>query len=91
MTFLGYSLCCLIVLAAFISTHYTATGQGEQNGFMAFETDHPAEAAAGAAHLAPHGVPSSPMARSLSKQNLGSQGPQQAADTKTQGGYLAVP
>ncbi|OQR68818.1 major facilitator superfamily domain-containing protein 6-like, partial [Tropilaelaps mercedesae] len=98
LTFLGYSLCCLIVLAAFISTHYTATGQGEQKGFVAFETDQvpPDTAAGAAAHLAPHGVPSSPMARSLSKQNLGqanqglSQGFNQAP-TNTQGGYLAVP
>lgn len=54
-----------------------------------------ADAATGAAaHLAPHGVPSSPMARSLSKQNLGQTNPspnQAPSAPNTQGGYLAVP
>lgn len=53
------------------------------------------------AHLAPHGVPSNPMARSLSKQNLGN--PRTGTNnnegnygsnnqtTTTPGGFLGVP
>lgn len=83
VTFRGYGFACLIVLILFVFINYYR----RDKGFSSFHDEQePETVVEETAHLAPHGVPSNPMARSLSKQNLGeSRGG--AANNNNDGGY----
>ncbi|GFY42384.1 MFS_1_like domain-containing protein [Trichonephila inaurata madagascariensis] len=98
VTFRGYGFASLIVLILFVFINYYK----KDKGFSSFQDDQEPDAIVEeTAHLAPHGVPSNPMARSLSKQNLrgprpgmnnneggyGTSGP----NVNSTGGYLGVP
>ncbi|KAH8024153.1 hypothetical protein HPB51_021774 [Rhipicephalus microplus] len=99
ITFRGYGFACLLVLVGFVFVNYYR----KDKGFVAFreDEDEPHLVVEETSHLAPHGVPANPMARSLSKQNLGDgqqqgggqQQPQQpdASVTQGPGGFLGVP
>ncbi|XP_054927050.1 major facilitator superfamily domain-containing protein 6 [Dermacentor andersoni] len=99
ITFRGYGFACLLVLVGFVFVNYYR----KDRGFVAFrdDEDEPHLVVEETSHLAPHGVPANPMARSLSKQNLGDgqqpgggqQQPQQpnAGVTQGPGGFLGVP
>lgn len=67
VTFRGYGFACLIVLFLFILINYYR----KDKGFSSFQDEQePGMVIEETSHLAPHGVPANPMARSLSKQNL---------------------
>ncbi|KAG8179905.1 hypothetical protein JTE90_006268 [Oedothorax gibbosus] len=102
VTFRGYGFASLIVLILFVFVNYYK----RDKGFASFQDDQePDTVVEETAHLAPHGVPSNPMARSISKQNMG--GPPQrmgggnnnegggygygTANANSTGGYLGVP
>ncbi|XP_015904990.1 major facilitator superfamily domain-containing protein 6 [Parasteatoda tepidariorum] len=99
VTFRGYGFASLIVLILFVFINYYR----KDKGFASFQDDQePDTVVEETAHLAPHGVPSNPMARSLSKQNIG--GPRAGTNNNeggygtaspnrnaTTGGYLGVP
>ncbi|GFT76367.1 major facilitator superfamily domain-containing protein 6 [Nephila pilipes] len=97
VTFRGYGFASLIVLILFVFINYYK----KDKGFSSFQDDQEPEAIVEeTAHLAPHGVPSNPMARSLSKQNL--RGPRPGINNNeggygttpnvnSSGGYLGVP
>lgn len=104
VTFRGYGFACLLVTVAFVMINYYR----KDRGFVAFrdDEDEPHLVIEETSHLAPHGVPSNPMARSLSKQNLtdssapggggggNAQGAQQGGMTgqsQGQGGFLNIP
>ncbi|XP_064471593.1 major facilitator superfamily domain-containing protein 6-like [Ornithodoros turicata] len=91
ITFRGYGFACLIVLGAFVFINYYR----KDRGFSAFrDEEEPGLVVEETAHLAPHGVPANPMARSLSKQNLTTETPpSQTQSQGTQGstGYLNIP
>ncbi|KAL3205465.1 hypothetical protein MRX96_040833 [Rhipicephalus microplus] len=99
ITFRGYGFACLLVLVGFVFVNYYR----KDKGFVAFreDEDEPHLVVEETSHLAPHGVPANPMARSLSKQNLGD-GQQQgggqqqplqpdASVPQGPGGFLGVP
>ncbi|CAL1284494.1 unnamed protein product [Larinioides sclopetarius] len=98
VTFRGYGFASLIVLILFVFISYYK----KDKGFSSFQDDQEPDAVVEeTAHLAPHGVPSNPMARSLSKQNL-SRGPRPGTNNNeggygtagpnvTSGGYLGLP
>ncbi|XP_076310035.1 major facilitator superfamily domain-containing protein 6-like [Tachypleus tridentatus] len=68
VTFRGYGFACLIILILFVFINYYR----KDKGFTSFQDEQePEMVVEETSHLAPHGVPSSPMARSLSKQNIG--------------------
>lgn len=93
ITFRGYGFACLLVLIGFVFVNYYR----KDRGFVAFreDEDEPQLVVEETSHLAPHGVPANPMARSLSKQNIGDQ--QQGSNAQpqnpdvTQGGFLGLP
>ncbi|XP_077483126.1 major facilitator superfamily domain-containing protein 6 jef [Amblyomma americanum] len=96
ITFRGYGFACLLVLIGFVFVNYYR----KDRGFVAFreDEDEPHLVVEETSHLAPHGVPANPMARSLSKQNLGDGQQQGAAGqqpdagvTQGPGGFLGVP
>ncbi|XP_022242313.1 major facilitator superfamily domain-containing protein 6-like isoform X2 [Limulus polyphemus] len=67
VTFRGYGFACLAVLIIFVVVNYYRKDKGFSNFQDEQEPDMVVEETS---HLAPHGVPSNPMARSLSKQNI---------------------
>ncbi|GIY39928.1 major facilitator superfamily domain-containing protein 6 [Caerostris darwini] len=96
VTFRGYGFASLIVLILFVFISYYK----KDKGFSSFQDDQEPDAIVEeTAHLAPHGVPSNPMARSLSKQNLrgprpginNNEGGYGTAGSNTAGGFLGVP
>ncbi|XP_054707105.1 major facilitator superfamily domain-containing protein 6-like [Uloborus diversus] len=96
VTFRGYGFASLIVLILFVFINYYR----KDKGFASFQDDQePDTVVEETAHLAPHGVPSNPMARSLSKQNLGPKtansngegGGYGTTTSTTPGGFLGIP
>ncbi|XP_035205801.1 major facilitator superfamily domain-containing protein 6-like [Stegodyphus dumicola] len=98
VTFRGYGFASLIVLILFVFINYYR----KDKGFASFQDDQePDTVVEETAHLAPHGVPSNPMARSLSKQNLGGTRPginnneggygTTNPTSNSTGGYLGIP
>ncbi|XP_023225634.1 major facilitator superfamily domain-containing protein 6-like [Centruroides sculpturatus] len=98
VTFRGYGFACLIVLFLFILINYYR----KDKGFSSFQDEQePGMVIEETSHLAPHGVPANPMARSLSKQNLedqnsiGNTGRGEYGATNqgsvTPGGFLGIP
>ncbi len=76
-----YGLLCLAVLAFFIHVNYYRKNEGykfyeEQKENVVFEDS--------SAHLAPHGVPTNPIARSLSRQNFQQNSDQQLTQKEQQ-------
>ncbi|GJQ77082.1 hypothetical protein Trydic_g23653 [Trypoxylus dichotomus] len=68
VTFRGYGLICLLVLAVFIFINFYRVDQGFVSDLP--QTEDPRQVAEETSHLAPHGVPSNPIPRALSSTKL---------------------
>lgn len=66
ITFRLYGLLCLVVLGFFIHLNYYRKNEG----YKFYEEENENVVVDDASALAPHGVPTNPVARSLSRQNL---------------------
>lgn len=87
VTFRGYGFACLIVLFLFILINYYR----RDKGFSKFQDEHePDTIVEETSHLAPHGVPANPMAKSLSRQNMEDK-IQDAYEYQSTGNSLSIP
>ncbi|XP_023215518.1 major facilitator superfamily domain-containing protein 6-like [Centruroides sculpturatus] len=87
VTFRGYGFACLIVLFLFILINYYR----RDKGFTSFQDEHePDTILEETSHLAPHGVPANPMAKSLSRQNMQEKS-QDIYEYQSTGNSLSVP